>query len=71
MGSMKCGAMRATRDIRSYALSQMERLGFNVREIQKAAAHTHEHRDNRGLYLNQHRERHSDARLLVLERPKT
>lgn len=57
-----------TRDIRSYALSQMERMGFDVREIQKAAAHTN--MATTEGYLDQHRDRHSDARLLPPERPK-
>lgn len=50
-------------------LSQVERMGFNVREIQKAAAHTN--MATTEGYLNQHRDRHSDARFLVPERPKT
>jgi len=55
-------------DIRSYALSQMERMEFNVREIQKSAGHTN--MATTEGYLNQHRDRHSDARLMLPERPK-
>jgi integrase len=50
-----------TRHVRPFALSEMERLGYDVREIQKAAAHA-SITTTEG-YLDQHRDRLSDARL--------
>ena len=50
-----------TRHVRPFALHEMERLGYNVREIQKAAAHA-SITTTEG-YLDQHRDRLSDARL--------
>jgi integrase len=57
-----------TRDIRPYALSVMEDMGYEVRDIQKAAAHA-SITTTEG-YLNQHRDRLSDARLPLPQRPK-
>lgn len=50
-----------TRHVRPFALYEMERLGYDVREIQKAAAHA-SITTTEG-YLDQHRDRLSDARL--------
>jgi integrase len=50
-----------TRHVRPFALHEMERLGYDVREIQKAAAHA-SITTTEG-YLDQHRDRLSDARL--------
>jgi integrase len=55
-----------TRHVRPFALSEMERLGYNVREIQKAAAHA-SITTTEG-YLDQHRDRLSDARLPLPQR---
>lgn len=56
-----------TRDVRPYALAAMKKLGFSEGEIQLAAAHT-TFATTQG-YLNQHRDRHSNARLPLPERP--
>lgn len=53
-----------TRDIRPYALSQMEKDGHSVEAIREAAVHTTT--DMTEQYLNQHRERFSAA---VLHEP--
>jgi integrase len=50
-----------TRHVRPFALYEMERLGYDVREIQRAAAHA-SITTTEG-YLDQHRDRLSDARL--------
>jgi integrase len=46
----------------------MEDMGYEVRDIQKAAAHA-SITTTEG-YLNQHRDRLSDARLPLPQRPK-
>ena len=58
-----------TRDIRPFALSEMERAGHPVEKIREAAAHTTT--DMTEHYLNQHRERFSSIVLSVPKRPKT
>lgn len=58
-----------TRHIRPYALSEMERAGYPVEKIREAAAHTTTGQTED--YLNQHRERFSDAVIDVPKRPKT
>ena len=55
-----------TRDIRPYALATLERMGYAVREIQKAAAHTN--MATTEGYLDQHRDRLSSAVLTLPER---
>jgi integrase len=55
-----------TRDVRPFALAQMEKLGFDLREIQKVA--THSSVTTTEGYLDQHRERLSDARIPLPER---
>ena len=57
-----------TRHIRPYALSTMESLGFDVREIQLSAAHAN--MSTTEGYLEQYRARLSDARLPLPFRPK-
>lgn len=56
-----------TRDIRSFALAQMERMGVDMREIQKVAAHS-TIATTEG-YLEQHRDRLSDVRMPLPNRP--
>jgi integrase len=58
-----------TRDVRPFALATMERMGYTLREIQKAAAHTDQ--STTEGYLNQHRDSLSDARIFLPETPKT
>lgn len=57
-----------SKDVRPFSLAEMERAGYSLDEIRKAAAHSTttmtEH------YLNQHRERVSAARLQMPERKK-
>lgn len=55
-----------TRDVRPFALHQMEKMGFDLREIQKSAAHSSV--TTTEGYLDQHRERLSDARIPLPER---
>lgn len=55
-----------TRDVRPYALAQMEKAGLDPREIQKAAVHSSV--TTTEGYLEQHRERISDARIPLPER---
>jgi integrase len=55
-----------TRDVRAFALSAMEKLGYDVREIQLAATHTSV--TTTEGYLDQYRERLSDARLPLPKR---
>ena len=55
-----------TRDIRPFALAKMEQLGYPVEKIRQAAAHTTTAQTDQ--YLNQHRDRLSDARLPLPER---
>jgi integrase len=57
-----------TRDIRPYALSQMEEAGHPVEAIREAAAHTTTAQTDG--YLNQHRERFSRIVLKAPRRPK-
>lgn len=57
-----------TRDIRPYALSQMERDGATVEMIRQAAAHTTTSQTDG--YLNQHRERFSRIVLKLPPRPR-
>jgi integrase len=54
-----------TRDIRPYALSVMETLGADLREIQKSAVHTTV--GSTEVYLDQYRERFSDFRMPLPE----
>ena len=56
-----------TRDIRPYALAEMERAGFDKHEIQMSAVHS-TFTTTEG-YLEQHRDHVSDARLLPPGRP--
>jgi integrase len=56
-----------TRDLRAYALSQMEAQGYTLREIQTSAAHTD--LATTQIYLDQYRERLSEARLVAPARP--
>ncbi len=55
-----------TRHVRPYAMSVMETMGFDVREIQKRAVHTSV--TTTEGYLDQYRDRLSDARLPLPER---
>jgi hypothetical protein len=48
-----------TRDIRAFALAQMETQGYPLKAIRESAAHTTTNQTEG--YLNQHRERFSDA----------
>jgi hypothetical protein len=57
-----------TRDIRPYALAQMEAAGEPVEKIREAAAHTTTAQTDN--YLNQHRERFSRIVLKPPRRPK-
>ena len=56
-----------TRDVRPYALSVMETLGADMREIQKSAAHAM--MGTTEGYLEQYRDRLSDFRMPLPERP--
>lgn len=58
-----------TRDIRPFALSEMEKAGHPVEKIREAAAHTTTGQTD--AYLNQHRERYSDFVLPAPKRPKS
>lgn len=58
-----------TRDVRPYALAQMEAAGEPVERIREAAAHTTTAQTE--AYLNQHRERYSAAVLVEPARPKS
>lgn len=58
-----------TRDIRPFALSQMEKAGHRVEKIREAAVHTTTAQTEE--YLNQHRERFSTIVLATPRRPKT
>jgi len=65
----RAGIAGATsRDVRPFSLAAMERAGYSLETIRRAAAHTTtamtEH------YLNQHRERVSEARLTMPERKR-
>lgn len=55
-----------TRDVRPYALHVMEKMGYSLREIQLAA--THSTVTTTEGYLDQHRDRLSDARIPLPER---
>lgn len=55
-----------TRDIRPFAGAAMERLGYSKEEIQKSFAHSSV--TTTEVYLDQHRDRLSDARLPLPER---
>lgn len=52
-----------TKDVRPFALATMEKMGFDLREIQKSAAHASV--TTTEGYLEQHRDRLSDARILL------
>ncbi len=56
-----------TKDVRPYALKKMEDAGADLREIQKSAVHASV--TTTEVYLEQHRDRLSDARLSLPERP--
>jgi integrase len=56
-----------TRDVRPFALHQMEKAGYDIREIQKAAVHSSV--TTTEGYLEQHRDRLSDARVPLPQRP--
>lgn len=58
-----------TRDVRPYALHMMEEMGYDLREIQKSAAHSSV--TTTEGYLDQHRERLSDAWIPLPERKKS
>jgi integrase len=58
-----------TRDIRPFALAQMEKAGETVEKIREAAAHTTTGQTED--YLNQHRERFSSFVMRTPRRPKT
>ena len=58
-----------TRDIRPYALKAMETAGYDLKEIQLSA--THSERGQTEGYLNQYRDRVSDAVILPPKREKT
>jgi integrase len=58
-----------TRDIRPFALAQMEKAGETVEKIREAAAHTTTGQTED--YLNQHRERFSAFVMRTPRRPKT
>lgn len=58
-----------TRDIRPYALKAMEAQGYDLKAIQLSAAHTK--RGQTEDYLNQYRDRVSDAVILPPKREKT
>lgn len=67
---MKAGHPEVTtRDVRPFALSQMEKEGHPVEKIREAAAHTTTGQTED--YLNQHRERFSSVVLVPPPRPKT
>lgn len=57
-----------TRHVRAYALSEMEKAGHGLREIQTAAVHSTS--GTTEVYLDQYRERVSDARQLLPARPQ-
>lgn len=57
-----------TRDVRPYALKAMEDAGHSLREIQKSAVHASV--TTTEGYLDQHRDRLSDVRLVLPVRPK-
>ena len=57
-----------TRDIRAFALSQMEKDGHTVQAIREAAVHTTTTMTEQ--YLNQHRERYSSAVLSLPPKPQ-
>lgn len=57
-----------TRDVRPFALAAMEKAGYDMREIQKAAVHSSV--TTTEGYLEQHRDRLSDARIPLPEKTK-
>lgn len=57
-----------TRDIRPFALKAMETAGYNLKEIQLSAAHTEQGQTE--SYLNQYRDRVSNAEIFPPKREK-
>lgn len=62
------GMKITTRSVRPFALNQMEKQGYNLREIQMSAVHASV--TTTEGYVEQHRDRLSDARIALPERPR-